>query len=560
MSRVVAEGPTRTARAAAACTVGLREVELADGDDGSSAVVVTGYIREGDRGLTAADLLARWRHAGPELLRRLSGEFALAIWVDGQLVLARDRLGTRPLYVAELPAGQIAFATSMKPLLAAGVDAAIDRDAVVRGLVLGYIPAPQTMLAGVRQLGPGEAWWLAPWRKTWRYYRPRERLDRRRTLAASGRLLDRAVTRAVARALPPEGRVGAFLSGGIDSSLVLARLHEGGTAARAFTLHFGDHLAGELRYARAVARHLGVPHDVLEVDDRKFCDAIAPALAELEDLLSEPIAVPNYLLAAEAARHVDVLFTGEGGDPPFGGPKNIGMALAFAYRDLPAAPSLADAYLSAYHHLADDLDQAITPEWLACFDRSRLSSDVFGPFFGPCSGDNVAGPRRTFVGRLMLANTVLKGGSNILVKVAKMVGAHELRLRSPLFDPDLVGLAFTIPPWHKLRGTEEKLVLRAAAARSLPREVLDRSKRGMGVPLRAWFAGRLGELARDVLTERAVRERGLFRWSYVARLLGSEPLPSDLARSRGAEKLWLVLVTELAQRTIERLVHRRLAA
>ena len=108
-------------------------------------------------------------------------------------------------------------------------------------------------------------------------------------------------------------------------------------------------------------------HHVLELDARRFCDGIEPALHELEDLLSEPIAVPNFLLAREAARRCDVLFTGEGGDPSFGGPKNVGMALAAAYRDHPRAPSLPEAYCAAHHHLSTTSTAALTPAFLGGF-------------------------------------------------------------------------------------------------------------------------------------------------------------------------------------------------
>ena len=537
----------RVCQDVALCVFGARDVELAAPGPGASAVVLCGYVLADETRLSATGLLERLRAGGASLLPSLRGEYAVAACLDGAVTLLRDPLGARPLYVATLDDGGVAFATSIGCLLAAGVSPEIDRDAVVRSLVLGYVPAPQTVLAQVKQIGPGETMSLRPLSAPRRYFQPRERLDRDRSLRTAAAQLSRGVTRAVARALPPRGRVGAFLSGGLDSSLVLARVHEAGRDVDAFTLHFGDRLPGELRYARAVAAHLGVRHHVLEVDDRLFCDALAPALEKLEDLLSEPIAVPNFLLAREAARTVDVLFTGEGGDPPFGGPKNVGMALAHAYRDLPGAPSLAASFESAHHHLGDDLDEALTPEWRASFDRARFHAEIVAPFLGE------GAPGETFVGRLMMANTVLKGGSNILVKAAKMVGAHDLALRSPLFDRDLIELAFTIPPWQKLSGTDEKLVLKAAAARSLPRSVLERGKRGMAVPLRAWCDGALGALAHDVLTERAVRERGLFRWSYVQRLLRLESTPSDLARSRAAEKLWIALVTELQQRTIARL-------
>jgi asparagine synthase (glutamine-hydrolysing) len=529
---------------------GARDVDLLAREDGQ--IALSGYVVEWGRALRAGEVLDRWNARGVAGLGDLGGEFSLAIWTRSELVLARDRHGARPLYVGELPGGGVVFSTAIAPLLAAGVRLDPDRDAVVRSLVLGYVPAPQTAVATVRQVAAGEALWLLPRRRSRRYFHPTERIVAARSLARAAQAVDAAVTAAVERALPPTGRVGAFLSGGIDSSLVLARVHETGRPVEAFTLHFGDHLPSELRYARAVADHLGVRHHVLELDDRGFCDGIELALLHLEDLLSEPIAVPNFLLAREAARSCDVLFTGEGGDPCFGGPKNIGLVLARMYQGHPSSPTLAEAYQTAHHHLADDLDIALGDGLRAAFDGAALRRVLVRQVSprGSSAGE-------TFVGTLMRANVVLKGSNNILVKVAKMVGAHDLMLRSPLFDPDLVALALTIPPWQKLSGTEEKLVLKRAAERSLPAPVIARGKRGMAVPLGAWLGGALGELARDVLTARTVRDRGFFRWPYVERLLRRERLPSDLAHSRSHEKLWLVLVTELQQRALARLARRR---
>jgi asparagine synthase (glutamine-hydrolysing) len=268
----------------------------------------------------------------------------------------------------------------------------------------------------------------------------------------------------------------------------------------------------------------------------------------LEDVVSEAIAVPNFLLAREAARTCGVLFTGEGGDQSFGGPKNVGMALAYAYAGHPAAPPLAHTYVSLHHYLWNDLGDALEPRVLGAFDPERLAADVGSRFFDA----RRPGRGGSFVGRVMLGNTVIKGGSNILIKAAKMIGfAHDVALRSPMFDRRLVDLAFTIPPWQKVDGTDEKLVLRQAALRSLPAWVVNRPKRGMTLPLAAWFQGELGTLARDVLTERAVRERGLMRWSYVERLLGRKASARDHARSRTVDKLWLALITELHHRTID---------
>ncbi|MGE5187017.1 MAG: asparagine synthetase B family protein [Acidobacteriota bacterium] len=521
-------------------------------EDGDDAVAIVGYVRSGERAIRARELLARWRRVGPAVLDELAGEFSLAVIAGGGVWIARDRVGTRPLYVAHTRRGELAFATSMRALLAAGVPVAIDREAIACSLILGYAPAPHTAVTAIRQVGPGEYWQLAPTHRVVRYFQPRERIARGRSIASAARALDSALEVAVRTAVPPRGRIGAFLSGGLDSSLVLARLHELGHRVDAYTLHFGDRLPSELRYAQAVARHLRVPHHVLVLDARRFADALVPALVELEDLLSEPIAVPNFLLAREAARTVDVLFTGEGGDPLFGGPKNIGMVLAQLYAPH-HAPALVSSYLTAHHHLYDDVSRAFTPGLARAVDFAALGARTVGGHVAETA------PGDTFVGRMMTANLALKGGNNILVKVAKMVGAHDLALRSPLFAREIVELALTIPPWQKLVGTDEKLVMKRMAARSLPRPVIERPKRGMSVPLSRWFRGKLGELAHDVLTARAVRERGIFRWRYVEGLLRHEDTPAELARSRSAEKLWLVLVTELYLRTLER-APRRLRA
>ena len=513
--------------------------EAAGATDGDDWVVVSGYVRRGRRVLDASAVLDHLQRRGARGVAELTGEFSLAARAKGATFLARDRYGTRPLYHAPLGRGRV-FATSIGPLLAAGVPKMVDRGGVITSLVLGYVPAPATVLEHVSQVPPGHVVELGGRPRATAYYVPRERLAGR-SLAASARALDRALTRAVEHA-PTNGRVGAFLSGGLDSSLVLARLVERGLSVEAFTLHFGDRLPSEIRYAESVARHLGVRHHVLELSARAFCDALGPSLVHLEDLLSEPIAVPNFLLAREVAKSRDVVFTGEGGDPLFGGPKNVGMVLERAY----GARRIGLAYLSAHHHLADDLDEAITPEWRAAFDEGALASTFERRFARPRRGE-------TFVGQLMVTNLAMKGGSNINVKVSKMVSAHGLALRSPLFDPEVVELGLAIPPWHKLEGTDEKIVLKRAVARTLPREVVDRPKRGMAVPLRAWLeTDALGELARDVLTPRRVRERGIFRPEWVCRLLAFEKLPGELARSRGAEKLWLVLICEIHQRALER--------
>lgn len=548
-------GPVSPAGSAALRVFGARDATVFEDPASGDALALAGYARREGRLLDAAALLDAWRLEGEALLAALTGEFAFAVLVGETLCVARDHHGSRPVYVGEMADGGVAFGTSIAPLVYGGVSTELDRDALVRSLVLGYPTAPQTALRHVRQLGPGEIWTITAPRARRQYYVPVERLDRSRSPAMAAREIDEAVTRAVRDAVPPglaSSRVGAFLSGGLDSAIVLARLHELGVPVDAYTIYFGDRMPGEIRYARAVAEHLGVPHHVLEVDARTFCDGVEPAVMHLEDVLSEAIAVPNYLLAKQAARDVSVLFTGEGGDQSFGGPKNGALALTHAYAGHPAAPPIGDAYARIHGYLAGDLDVALTPDVRDAFDAEQLYEDVANGFFGARAP---RGKGKSFVGGVMIGNTIVKGGNNILPKVAKTIGAaHDLALRCPLFDRRLVQLAFTIPPSQKLRGAfEEKLVLRDAARRSLPHDVIDRPKRGMSLPIGAWFDGALGDLARDVLTRRAIVARGVFRWSYVEALLRREPLTSDPARPRSTEKLWLVLVTELHLRALDHL-------
>ena len=296
---------------------------------------------------------------------------------------------------------------------------------VVTSLVLGYAPAPATALANVRQVEPGHVVELTQKARSVAYYTPSGRVAWR-SMASAARALDRALTQAVERA-PAQGRVGAFLSGGLDSSLILARLERSATRSRR-TRSTSGRLPSEIRYAEAAARHLRVRHHVLNLSARRSATRSSPRCSTSKTPLR---AHRRARLPARARGRQDARrgVTGEGGDPVFGGPKNVGMVLERAY----GARRLGAAYLSAHHHLADDLDIALTPEWRRAFDDEALQRDI----------EQRIGPRgrgETFVGQLMVTNLAMKGGSNILVKVSKMVGAHGLALRSPLFDARVVEL------------------------------------------------------------------------------------------------------------------------
>ena len=171
----------RATKQGAMAIYGQRDVELACDQEGG-VLVISGYVREGARGMGARELLIEWRRRGPRLLPDLDGEHAFAVSIDGATHVVRDRYGARPLYAADLPGGGVLFSSAIGPLLAGGVPTDVSRDAVVRSLVLGYVPAPDTALAGVSQVPAGEVWTLSPRRRRARWYAPRERIDARRSL------------------------------------------------------------------------------------------------------------------------------------------------------------------------------------------------------------------------------------------------------------------------------------------------------------------------------------------------------------------------------------------
>jgi asparagine synthase (glutamine-hydrolysing) len=486
------------------------------------------------------ELLLRWyARAGVEGLADLRGMFAVAIWDGASLVLARDPVGARTLFYARDGERWLASSALMALRRSPRVPARINLNAVRSFLTFAYLPGEETLLDGVSELLPGRCLRLHPGGRSesLSYWEPSEGEwdEDIRPGAYAARL--RALVEAATRDRLPAGEdVGVLLSGGLDSSLVTAlaaKLHD--RPVRTYSISFGDDLPNERAYADLVAAHCGTHHRVLSFRGIEVADHLGEAVALLDCPVGDPLTVPNLLLArAAAADGLRVILNGEGGDPIFGGPKNIPMLLFELHRTDPGPGARARAYLFAYRKCYEDLPELLSDEVHRALADAPPLERLVEPLL---ESDRM----RFYLNRLMYANLRTKGAHHILTKVERLTAACGLEGRAPLFDREVVEYSFAIPPALKLAGTSEKWVLKRAARDLLPSTIVDRPKSGMRVPVQQWLRGPLRVLARDVLLGRRARERELFRPEPIREWMNGE----GALWPRQGGKLWLLITLEL---------------
>jgi asparagine synthase (glutamine-hydrolysing) len=510
-----------------------------------------------------------WHAWGARIFARLRGMFALALWDrrSEQLILARDRIGKKPLYYARC-GSFLVFGSEVKALLAwPGMRRAPDLGAIDRYLSLGYVPAPETAFAGIRKLpaahylvaagGLGEPELV----RYWHLPEPRV-VCRAPPVAELAAELVARLEEAVRLRLIADVPLGAFLSGGVDSSAVVAMMARvGGGRVKTFTIGFSAKAYDETRYARMVAERYGTDHQDFVVEPDSV--AVLPRLVwHYGEPFADPSAIPTYYVAELARRHVTVALNGDGGDECFLGyrryramrhlmrldrmpRRGIERLLALLPRSAQRrykVPQIRDmlragkhqpgrCYAASLVYFADHDKEAGYGEAL----RDRLAGsalDLFAPYFG-AAGDLVLGANRADI------HTYLP--DDLLVKVDVACMAHGLEARSPLLDHPLLEWAAALPPSLKLARGVTKALFKRAMEPYLPHPVLCRPKQGFGCPIDAWFRAELRELAEDTLLSRRARERGLFRADYVRRLL-------DEHRRRVRDhhtRLWALLMLEL---------------
>jgi asparagine synthase (glutamine-hydrolysing) len=526
-------------------------------------------------------LLHLYRRHGPDFLGRLNGIFAFALYdADADhLLLARDGLGVKPLYIAETPVG-FAFASELKALTQTRhVDRAIDPEGILFHLGFLYSPGETTAMRGVRKVDPGTALIVRDGRvaRRWRFYElpvgtPERALDLGPEDAAA-RVRD-AVARAVRRQMVADVPVGAFLSGGLDSSAIVAFAAKEAAPRRlqCFTIRAAgdaaaEGIADDLPYARRVAAHLGVDLHVVDAP-ASMTSRIEGAIWHLDEPQGDPAVINAWLIAELARAHgIPVLLSGAGGDDLFSGyrrhialqaeaawawlPRPARRALAGVARRLPTgAPRLRQAAKALRHADASPHDRLASA---FLWPDAAMLDALPGPLLRPiATRDRLLAPLREALDALP-ANTppleamlhleqrffLVDHNLNYTDKVGMATGVE---VRVPLLDLDLVDLASRIPTRYKVRGRTAKWIFKKAMEPILPPDVIWRPKTGFGVPLRRWLTeGALPEPLGDALSPAAIRARGLFDPQAVERLLAA----TRAGRADGAYPLYEIATIEL---------------
>ncbi len=471
---------------------------------------------------------------GPRCVERFYGMFAFAIWErdSGRLVLARDRLGIKPLYLAET-AGRLRFASTLPALLkAGGVDTEIDPVALHHYMSFhAVVPAPMTILKGVRKLPPATLLIVE-----------RDGTRRQETyweLAFGPRPGDRgmaeddwrdavldAMAVAVKRRQIADVPVGVLLSGGLDSSLVVALLARNGQAGlKTFSIGFesiGDLKGDEFQYSDIVAREFGTQHERIRIDSSRALDALPGVVASMSEPQMSHDAIGFYLLSEQVAKHVKVVQSGQGADEIFAG-----------YHWYPPLMQSNDP-VSDYARVYFDRDHAEMAQTLAPRLMNGDYSREFVEAFFARAGDASA------IDKTLQLDTQIMLVDDPVKRVDNMTMAWGLEARVPFLDHDVVELAARIPAGLKVQNGG-KHILKEAARSVVPAEVIDRPKGYFPVPALKYIRGPFLDFVRGVLDAPAARERALFNRGYLDRLLAN---PEGELTPKGHSKLWQVALLE----------------
>ncbi|MGH9752305.1 MAG: asparagine synthase (glutamine-hydrolyzing) [Blastocatellia bacterium] len=510
---------------------------------------------------------------GERCVDRLRGMFAFAIWdsQERRLFLARDRVGKKPLHYA-MAGRTLVFGSEIKSLLQhPGVKREVNPQAISDFLSFGYVPDPATAFDGVYKLPPGHTLTfkdgLISMRRYWDFdysgdlgeEGPREPEAREEDYIERLREL---IAESVRLRLESEVPLGAFLSGGIDSSFVVAMMARE-MQVKTFSIGFSDAGFDELRYARIAARHFGSDHHEFVVTP-DVCRLVEEIVWHHDEPFADVSSIPTYVVSKMARQHVTVALSGDGGDEVFGGyERYVVDRQRRRYERVPAF--LRRGLLRASQALPQGVygkrflrNIALEPtaryvDSVIYFDRDAqlnlLSEDARRELAGYNPAERfertfAAPASRSRLERLLYLDSKTYLPGDILVKVDRMSMANSLETRAPLLDHRLIEFAQTIPETFKLRGLETKYILKRAAEGLVPNEIINRPKRGFDVPIRRWLNRELREMLDDTLRSARARERGDFNHHAVLAILDEH--------RRGvrdhARHLWSLLVLELWRR------------
>ncbi len=482
-------------------------------------------------------LLKLYAKSGITGFSQIEGMFAAAIYDGETLLIVRDAIGKRPLFYTNTK-DAFAVSSSLKALRSwSQLEVKLNLPAVASFLTFAYLPDSQTLLENVFELLPAHALRIFPNGKSERmnYYEPIEQIDETLSIEQHLKNLRQTLENSIINRLPRnDEEVGVFLSGGIDSSLVtalVAKFHP--KAVRTYSISFGKENPSETAYAGLVATHCETNHKVLSFNGKQIARYLAETVALLDCPVGDPLTVPNFLLAKAAAEDgLKMIFNGEGGDPCFGGPKNLPMLIFALQRE--NHQDLSTIYLHSYRKCFDDLPFLLTPEVQNQLKNGLPLERLVQPFLETTQ-------MKSYLNRLLYVNIRTKLAHHILPKVERLTSSWGLAGHSPLADKAIIDNAFKIPPPLKLKGTIEKWILKEAVRELLPATIIDRPKSGMRVPVQNWLHGALRELSNDLLFGQKARQRGLFQEKTIRTWQTGE----GLIYARQGGKLWLLLTLEL---------------
>lgn len=532
----------------------------------------------GHRFYTRADtevIVHLYEQCGADFVRHLNGMFAIAVWDESrrQLVLARDRLGIKPLFYAQLP-DRLLFGSEIKAILADGMQPTIDLQALSHYLSLLYIPAPATIYREIRKLEAGHTLiWQDGQIAVRRYWD----LGQVRPSVIDGRSpedvqaeLRALLTDAVRCHLVSDVPLGAFLSGGLDSSTVVALMRQAHNGpVKTFSIGFNDRSYDELRYARLIAERFETDHTELTVTP-DVADLVPKLVQSFDEPFADSSAIPTYYLSQLTRRHVTVALGGDGGDEVFAGYITYQAdKLAHLYDRLPGlltrrlVPALvhrlpvSDRKVSLDFRARRFVDHALLEPgrrhyaWKAFFDdglkRAILSDDILTALDG--SLDSYPVFQRYYqemsqhdpLNACLYADTKVYLPDDILVKVDRMSMFHSLEVRVPLLDYRVVEFMFGLPGPLKMPRLKLKHLLRETMRGILPRQILKRRKGGFNVPMPVWLKHELRPLVQEYLSPDRIRKQGIFNPKNVSGLV-SDHLTGRANHSRN---IWALLVFSL---------------
>jgi asparagine synthase (glutamine-hydrolysing) len=512
---------------------------------------------------------------GESIVERLNGMFAFAV-LDRRrrrVLLARDRMGIKPLHYA-VDGKRLVFASELKCLLC---DPALRRDidpvALDEYLALEFVPSPRSIVRGISKLPPAHTleWWVGSGiHRLHRYWSPtleEENGSRGRSLDDECEELRTVLRESVRKELISDVPLGVFLSGGIDSSAVTAMMSQLGTEVKSFSVGFAERSFDESRYARQVAQHLGTDHHELTLEPSMLLDLIPKLPTLLDEPLGDASIIPTYLLSAFTRRHVKVALGGDGGDELFAGyPTVQAHRLAGYYNRAPrllrkgliepvvGRLPVSRANLSFDFRAKRFVSGAAHPvherhrRWMGSFtaeERTALLST--GVRDRLAAGGHVklaeldGAELRDPINQVLLMDMRLYLENDILVKLDRASMMASLEGRVPLLNNDFVEYATRLPLTMKLRGLRSKFLLKRALRGLLPDSILNRPKKGFGIPVADWFRGPLKEQMLSVLGPERIARKGFFDGAAVAALVSDH-----LAGRRDNRKqLWTLFVFEL---------------